>query len=468
MTDKAAYDAIRTAVGPKGWTDDPGELEPYLTERRGTYRGRCVMAVRPATTAEAAEVVRICADAGVPIFPQGGNTGLVGGGVPDGGIVLSTVRLNRIRAVDVLNHTMIVEAGVILADIQKAADDVDCLFPLSLASEGSCRIGGNLSTNAGGNAVLRYGNARDLVLGLEVILPDGNVWDGLRGLRKDNTGYDLKHLFIGAEGTLGVITAAVLKLFPKPRQRETAIAALGSIGSVLELFKRARATLGENLTGFEAMARICVTFVLRHAPGVKDPFSSAHRFYALLELTSPRADEHLREALETVLGQAIEDGVVEDAVVAASAGQAREIWKLRESASEAQTFEGVSIKHDVAVPVSRIAEFIERATRIVENEVPGIRVVAFGHIGDGNVHFNLSQPAGTDGKAFLPLRPRLNTLVHDLAIGMAGSFSAEHGVGILRREELVRYKPAVEVALMRTVKQALDPKNIMNPGKILS
>jgi D-lactate dehydrogenase (cytochrome) len=463
----AALDAIRAVVGRKGWLDGPEEIEPYVIEQRGLYRGHCAMVVRPASTAEVAMVVSICRDAGLPVFPQGGNTGLCGGGVPEGGIVLSTARLDRVRAVDALNHTMTAEAGVVLADVQGAAAEAGCLFPLSLGAEGSCRIGGNLSTNAGGNAVLRYGNARDLVLGLEVVLPDGRVWEGLRGLRKDNTGYDLKHLFIGAEGTLGVITAAVLKLFPPPRQRATALAAAPSVEAVLELFRRTRAALADNLTGFELMSRLSVELVLKHVPGANDPFRRAHAQYALIEVTSPSDDGRLGEALERVLGRALEEGAIADAAVAASEGQAEALWRLRDTLPEAQSREGGSIKHDVSVPVSRVAEFIARADAAVEREMAGVRVVAFGHVGDGNVHFNLSQPEAMAREAFLREWARFNRIVHDIAVSMDGSFSAEHGIGQLRRDDLRRYRSAVELDLMRTLKKALDPKNIMNPGKVV-
>ena len=464
---QATLDAIRAVVGPQGWIAEAADMAPYLVEERGLYHGSTALVARPASVEEAAEVVRLCAAGGLPVVAQGGNTGLVGGGVPDGGIVLSTARLKRVRALDPLNHTIIVEAGCVLADVQKAAEEAGLLFPLSLGAEGSCQIGGNLSTNAGGMAVLRYGNARDLVLGLEVVLADGTVWDGLRALRKDNTGYDLKHLFIGAEGTLGIITAAVLKLFPAPKARETALAAAGDLVAVLGLFARARETASDTLTAFETMSRRCMEFACRHDKGVRDPFAAPHGYYALMELTSPRPGEPLLDALESILSAALEDGQVTDAVIAASTSQAQELWRIRETITEAQKPEGASIKHDVSVPVSRVPTFVARATALVEAELPGIRVVDFGHMGDGNIHFNLSQPEGADGAAFLAEMGRFNRIVHDLAVEMGGSFSAEHGIGTLKRDDLVRYKPAVEVDLMRRLKAALDPKNIMNPGKVL-
>ncbi len=467
-TPDQALAAIRAAVGPKGWIDDADGLEPYLTESRGLFRGHCAAVVRPASTSELAEVVRLCAEARLPITPQGGNTGHVGGGVPTGGIILCTGRMNSIREIDPLNHTMTVEAGCILAELQTAADEADCLFPLSMASEGSCQIGGNLSTNAGGIAVLRYGNARELIMGLEVVLPDGRVWDGLRGLRKNNTGYDMKHLFVGAEGTLGIITAAVLKLYPRPRSRETALAGLKSFDAVLDLFKRVRGYAGDSVTGFEMMPRIAVEFATRHMPNVRDPFAAPHAVYALVELTSPRPNEPLRQALETLLGDALEDGIVEDAVVAASEAQCEDLWRIRESIPEAQKFEGGSIKHDISVPISRIGEFMERARTMVEREIPGVRVCAFGHVGDGNIHFNLSQPPGADTDEFLEQWQRINGLVNELLAEVGGSISAEHGIGKLKRDQLAEFRSEVEIDMMRRIKRALDPDNIMNPGKVIA
>ncbi len=460
-------DRIREVVGPRGWIDAPADMAPYLEEERGSYHGNCRAVVRPASTAEVARVVALCAGAGIPVFPQGGNTGLVGGAVPEGGIVVSTARLDKVRQVDRLNHTITVEAGVILADVHKAAAEVGAMFPLSLGAEGSCHIGGNLATNAGGVAVLRYGNTRDLVLGIEVVLPDGRVWNGLKGLRKDNTGYDLKHLFIGAEGTLGIITAAVLKLYPRPKRRVVGLAAAENLDHVLALFERALDNLGATLTAFEMIPRIGMEFGTAHIPGVIDPFEAPHPCYALIRVSSTRADARPQEDLENLLAQAFEDGIVADAVIAHNEAQTAELWHIRESIPEAQKHEGASIKHDVSVPVSRLADFVAEASRLVAAECPGVRVVPFGHVGDGNVHFNLSQPPGMDRQAFLDMRPALNRLVHDLALGMGGSFSAEHGIGLLKREEMVRYKSEVELDLMRRVKKALDPGGIMNPGKVI-
>ncbi|HVM81650.1 MAG TPA: FAD-binding oxidoreductase [Stellaceae bacterium] len=473
---ETALAAIKAAVGPKGVVEGAEAIEPYLLESRGMFHGAARLVVRPANTAEVSEVVRLARAARIPVVPQGGNTGLCGGGVPgqDGrSIVLSLGRMNRIRALDPIDFTVTAEAGCILAEIQKAAEHVDRLFPLSLGAEGSCQIGGNLSTNAGGIAVLRYGNARDLCLGLEVVLPDGRIWDGLRVLRKDNTGYDLKHLFIGAEGTLGVITAATLKLFPRPREIETAFLGLRRARDAMELFARARAASGDQLTAFELIPRIGLDFAMRHVAGVPDPLQRPHDWYVLLEVTSSRAGGKLREGLEAFLGEMIEAGLIEDGAVAASAQQGMQLWRIREGMVEAQKQEGGSIKHDVSVAVSRVADCIERLVAAVEARVPGCRPLAFGHVGDGNIHFNVSEPARADYKAdraptaaFMARRREMNEIVHGIVREMNGSISAEHGIGILKRDELPRFKPAVALDLMRTVKRALDPDNLMNPGKI--
>ncbi len=460
--------SIRDIVGPKGWIDDPADVEPFLVEERGLFHGACMAVVRPGTTEELAEVVRLCADAGIAIVPQGGNTGLVGGGVPDGGIVVSTARLNRIRAIDPVNRTITLEAGVILADVQKAAEEAGALFPLSLGAEGSCRIGGNLATNAGGMTVVRYGNARDMVLGLEVVLPDGRIWNGLRGLRKNNTGYDLKQVFLGSEGTLGIITAAVLKLYPRPRVSETALVAVPTIPAALDLFNRANEHAGDTLTAFEFMARIGIDFAVKHVPDIVDPLAERYPFYCLIKLTSAQANAPLRDTLEAILADAFEDGLVEDAVIAASESQADALWRIRESIPEGQKPEGGSIKNDISVPLSNVPEFIERATRAVEQAMPGIRVVPFGHFGDGNIHFNLSQPLGADTRAFLAEWDRFDRIVADIATDLGGSFSAEHGIGRLKRVDMTRYKSDVEIDLMRALKRALDPNNIMNPGKVVA
>ena len=469
--DRAATLArIRSLVGPKGVVDSQDDMVPYLSEQRGNFQGRADLVVRPASTEETAAVVRLCAECGIGIVPQGGNTGLVGGACPyehGRDIILSTDRLNRVRAIDPVNDTMVVEAGVILQTVQETAAGVDRLFPLSLGAEGSCRIGGNLSTNAGGTGVLRYGNARDLVLGLEVVMPDGRVWDGLRDLRKDNTGYDLKQLFIGAEGTLGVITAAVLKMFPRPRQTATAFVAIRDPAAGTALLSRAREQVGDAVTACELIPRIGLDFALRHVSGVTDPLDTPRDWYLLLEFTSSVADAPLRNWMETLLARAFEDGLVLDATLAASEDQARRLWFIREAIVEGQKFEGGSIKHDVSVPVSRTAEVIAEASAAVESRLPGIRTVAFGHLGDGNIHLNLSQPVGADRDAYLARWDEFNEMVHDIVDEMGGSISAEHGIGRLKRAELADRKSGVEIDLMRRIKQALDPQGIMNPGKVL-
>ena len=465
-----ALEALEAVVGRKGVIADPAGMAPYLGEERGLYHGAARLVIRPAATEEVAAVVRICAAGDIPIVPQGGNTGLVGAAVPpeDGrAVVLSLGRMNRIRAIDPIDHTITVDAGCILADVQRAAADADRLFPLSLGAEGSCQIGGNLATNAGGIAVLRYGTMRDLTLGIEVVLPDGEVWDGLRTLRKDNTGYDLKQLFIGSEGTLGVITAATLKLFPRPREVATAFLAVTRVEDVMALFARARQASGDQLTAFELIPRLGLEMAMRHVPGVADPLAAPYRWYALLEVSSSQTDSGLRQSLEALLGEAVGADLVQDGVIAASMAQARELWRIREGMVEGQKHEGGSIKHDVSVPVSKVAQFILKATEAVEAKLPGIRPLAFGHVGDGNIHFNLSQPRGADTRVFLARWAEFNRLVHDIVHSFGGSISAEHGIGRLKRGELQRYKSPLELALMRKLKRALDPENLMNPGKIL-
>jgi FAD/FMN-containing dehydrogenase len=461
---------LAAVVGPKGAITDPGEMAPYLIDERKLYSGRSPIVVRPASTAEVAEVVRLCAAAGVPIVPQGGNTGLCGGSVPHEfghEVVLGLGRMNKIRALDPLNYTMAVEAGCILANIQKAAADADRLFPLSLGAEGTCQIGGNLSTNAGGVAVLRYGNARDLVLGLEVVLPDGSVLDSMTALRKDNTGYDLKQLFLGAEGTLGIITAAVLKLFPRPRDQATAMVAVETPERAVELLSRVRTDSGDLVTSFELMNRQCIALAVALVPGVPEPLAQKTPYYVLVELSSGADDGKLRETLENSLGRALEDGVITDAAIAASASQAQAMWRVREAIPESQKIGGGGIKHDVSVPVSSVPVFIDAARQAAKAELRDIRIFAFGHVGDGNVHFNLVWPEGADREAFLARWPHFNRIVHEVAMRFGGSISAEHGIGRLKREEFGRYADPVELETMRRIKAALDPKNIMNPGKVL-
>lgn len=467
----ALLDRFKAIVGPKGWVTDPDMLAPHFREPRDLYVGIAPMLLRPANTDEVAAIVKLARETKTKLVPQGGNTGLVGGNIPFMGndeIILSLQRMNRIRAIDPLNDTITVEAGCILQQVQQAAREADRLFPLSIGSEGSCTIGGNLSTNAGGNAVLRYGNTRELALGLEVVLADGQVWNGLRGLRKDNTGYDLKDLFIGGEGTLGIITAAVLKLHPLPRAMATAFTAVPSPAAAIDLLALSKAATGGQVTGFELIARLPLDFALKHNPGTVDPLAEKYPWYVLMEFSSGRDDGNIGETMEAVLAEGFEKGLVLDAAIAQSDTQRAAFWKLRELLSNSQRPEGGSIKCDISVPVSQMAEFIERATKAVEAHVEGCRVVTFGHIGDGNVHFNVSQPVGAEREAFLKHWDAVHELVHDIAHGMNGSISAEHGVGRMKIDEIVHYKSPVEIEMMRKIKRAFDPDNILNPGKVVN
>jgi D-lactate dehydrogenase (cytochrome) len=469
-SDGALLEHIAEVVGPKGLVTDPADMAPQLVEPRGRYRGAARALVKPATTDEVAQVVRLAAAARMPLVPQGGNTGLVGGQVPPEhgrALLVNLSRMNRVRNLDPIDNTLTVEAGCVLANVQAAAVDAGRLFPLSLAAEGSCQIGGNLSTNAGGIHVLRYGNMRDLVLGLEAVLPDGQVWDGLRRLRKDNTGYDLKQLFIGAEGTLGIVTAAVLRLFPLPVQKATAFVGITRVEDAMEILSRARSVAGDVLDCCEIMPRLGLEFTLRHTPDTADPLSEPHPWYLLLELASGEAGRPLSETLESLLAEAYDEGLLGDAAIAASEAQAQGFWRLREGLSDAQKPEGGSIKHDISVPVSEIPRFMERATTAVEAMIPGVRPVPFGHLGDGNLHFNLSQPEGAEQDAFLARWEEVNRAVHEIVAEMGGSISAEHGIGRMKVEENKHFKSAVEIALMARIKAALDPHNIMNPGKVL-
>ncbi len=461
---------LKALLGSNGYRDDPAGIAPHLVESRDLYHGKTLLVARPRDTAEVAAVVRLCREAAMPIVPQGGNTGLSGGGVPneDGrNIVLALDRLNRIRRIEPENYSLVAEAGCILAQIQEQARNHDRLFPLSLGAEGSCQIGGNISTNAGGVQVLRYGNMRELVLGLEVVLPDGQIWDGLKSLRKDNTGYDLKQLFIGAEGTLGIVTAASLRLFPLPLEAATALVAIADPAAAMALFNRARGATNDQLSAFELMPRIGLDFAIRHIEGCADPLADRYPNYVLIELTSSSPHSQLDPILEAFLAEQLDNGLVLDAVIAKNRGEAKALWRLREGLVLAQRQEGGSIKHDVSVPVAAIAEFIAEATAAVTARLPGIRPVPFGHVGDGNVHFNLSQPVGADRGEFLARWGEFNRIVHDVVARYHGSISAEHGVGRLRREELGHYKAPVELELMRKIKAALDPEGLMNPGKIL-
>jgi FAD/FMN-containing dehydrogenase len=469
MAEPAFLDQLRSIVGPLHLITADSEMTPYLIERRNLYHGRASAIVRPGSVAEVAAVVALCDATGTSIVPQGGNTGLVGGQIPNasgGQIVLSLTRLDALREVDLSSGTMTVEAGMTLAAVQAAADAVDRIFPLSLASQGSCTIGGNLATNAGGTAVIAYGNARDLVLGLEVVLADGRILASLGKLRKDNTGYDLKDLFIGSEGTLGVITAAVVKLFPRPRSVVTAFLGLDSPAEAVDSLLHIQQKMGGAIRSFELLPRIGLDFVLAHTPGSRDPLSQTHPWYVLLELAS-QSQENLLQQSEQLLATALDDGLITDAVIAASLEQARRMWQIREALSEVQRLEGGSIKHDVSVPIARIAGFIESATRAVVAAVPGGRVLAFGHIGDGNIHFNLSQPIGAQTQRFLARSAEINDIVHAIVLGNQGSIAAEHGIGQLKRELLAKVKDPVALDVMRSLKRALDPHNILNPGKVL-
>ncbi len=461
---------IAHVLGPGGLVTATSGIESYMHEERGLYHGRAIAVARPASTSEAAAVVQLCAAVGVPLVPQGGNTSLVGGSVPwehGAEIVLSTQRLNNVRAIDPLNYTITVEAGCLLTDVQRAAATAGCFFPLSLGAAGSCHIGGNIATNAGGLNVLRYGTARDLTLGLEVVLPDGQVWDGLRALAKDNSGYALKHLFIGAEGTLGIITAAVLKLFPQPKNIYTAMCAISRIEKALTLLSHARAASGDSVTAFELIPRLGLVFVLRHLHGLSDPFTAPWPWYVLIELSTANPSAGLKTVFESILEQALIAGVIGDAVIAENLERTAALWKMREGLLEAQKREGGSIKHDVSVPVSKIPEFLTRATAAVTAALPGVRVCAFGHVGDGNIHFNLSQPPAMDRETFLAEWLPINRIVHDIAIDTGGSISAEHGIGRLKREEMARCKGPAELDVMRRIKKTLDPQSIMNPGKVI-
>ncbi|RZA33705.1 MAG: FAD-binding oxidoreductase [Lysobacteraceae bacterium] len=457
-------------VGEAHLVTDPGAMAPFLTDWRGRFTGRALAVVLPADTVEVARVVQLCAAARIPIVPQGGRTGLVLGSVPDASgsaIVLSLRRLDRIRHIDAANRTMTVEAGCILDDIQQAAAGADMLFPLSLASEGSCTIGGNLSTNAGGTAVLRYGNARELCLGLEVVTAQGQVWNGLRALRKDNTGYALRELFIGAEGTLGIITAAVLKLHPQPKAALTALVALESPRTAVALLSLAQERCGPALTGFELMSDFCLRLVATHFPGLPRPFAAHYPHYALLELSSNESEDNAADLVESAVGAALDAGIALDAVLATSIGQSIGLWKLREHIPLAQATAGKNIKHDISLPVSSIPDFIEQTDTALQSAFPGCQVVCFGHLGDGNLHYNIAPPDGVGHDSFLAHQDAVNGIVHDSVAAFDGSISAEHGIGALKRDALPHYKQAVELDMMRAVKAALDPLGIMNPGKIL-
>ena len=466
-----AISRLKEIVGPVGWIAAADDVRRYTVDYRGVYRAPALLVLRPVSTAEVAAIVAVCAEAGIRVVPQGGNTSLVGGAVPSGAgteIVLSLERMNRIRAVAPLDATITVEAGCTLAAIQAAASDVGRLFPLRLGSEGTCQIGGNLSTNAGGSNVLRYGNARDLVLGLEVVLPDGSIWDGLRALRKDNTGYDLKQLFVGAEGTLGIITAAVLKLSPQPKSVETAFLAIPDTEAAVALLDLAKTASGDLVTAFELMSRASLELALPRLADIKPPLPlDATDWFVLLELSSGLGGTGLKDALVDLLAEAHERHLLLDAAVASSMAQAEGFWRLREEISDAQTAAGGSIRCDIAVPISRMSAFIAKASAAVRVIAPDARIIAYGHVGDGNVHFNPLRPAGVEATRFVHHAGAITRAVDDIAHGLGGSISAEHGVGQMKRDELPRYKSPVELALYRSIKQALDPHNLMNPGKLV-
>ncbi|MFZ4601359.1 MAG: FAD-binding oxidoreductase [Caulobacterales bacterium] len=459
----ALFERLANRLGRGGWTNDPDLLAPHLVEWRQRYRGATPFMAMPASTQEVADVVRLCADVRMPITPQSGNTGLVGGQIPEGEVLLSLKRMNRIRNIDAADDSLVAEAGCILADVHTAAAGVDRLFPLSLGSQGSAMIGGLVSTNAGGVHVVRYGMMRDLVLGLEVVLADGSVLPGLKSLRKDNTGYDLRQIFIGAEGTLGIVTAATLRLFPKPVEHVVAVAGLMSAADALAFFHLARARTGA-LAAFEIMNRLSVDVCVRHMPGVRDPFAMAPAFVALVEFESVRG-EGLESAVEDALAEAMEAGLVIDATIAKSTAQERAFWKLREEIPAAHRLEGAQVNLDVSVPVSAVPQLLDMAGATVERVAPGARVIAFGHAGDGNIHYTILQPVGADPAAF-PGAALVEAVQDDVA-RLNGSISAEHGIGVQRKHELPRYKSPVALAAMRSLKDAFDPHRILNPRAMI-
>ena len=465
---KALLERFAGIVGAKHAIRDAQEMAPYLHEPRGLYAGSAAMVLKPGSTEEVSAILALAQETKTAIVPQGGNTGLVGGQISFDAraVVVSTARLDKIREIDPATNSMICEAGVILARAQEAASAHERLFPLSLGAEGSCTIGGNLATNAGGTQALSYGVARDLVLGLEVVLAGGRVWHGLRKLKKDNTGYDLRHLFIGSEGTLGIITAAALKLFPAPRSSGTAFVGVASPNEALLLLNFMQARFGASLTSFELIARRAIEFVTKHLAGARAPLAAPHPWYVLLEVSSP-AVEGVRETLEAALADAAGKNIVRDAAIAASEAQRLAFWKIRTGITEVQKPEGGSIKHDISVPVASVPALLEQAEAAVARIVPGARTVPFGHLGDGNIHYNVSQPIGADAQAFLDRWEEVNAVVHGIVTKLGGSISAEHGIGVLKRGLLPGVKDPVELELMRSLKRALDPDGILNPGKVL-
>lgn len=467
---QAVIDQFKALLGDHHCLTNHADTDPYCHEWRDKFVGKTALVLKPGSTDEVSAVMKLAYSLDLAIVPQGGNTGLVGGQIPDQSgnqIILSTERLNRIRLLDPESNVAIVEAGVILEQLQRAAEEADRLFPLTLGAQGSCQIGGNLSTNAGGTSVLSYGNSRDMVLGIEVVLPDGRILNSLRTLRKDNTGYDLKHLFIGAEGTLGIITAASLKLYPRPIDQQVAMFGVATPEDAFSLFMLARRHAGSMLTGFELMPRIGVEFAIRHAQGARDMMAEPHPWYCLMELSINSPAANGRALIEAIFEEAFEAAIVEDAALAESSQQAADFWRLRHGMSEVQKHEGGSIKHDISVPVSAVPAFLRRAIPACEAAIPDCRPVPFGHMGDGNLHFNISQPIGADQATFLARWEEINEMVHAIVTDMGGSISAEHGIGTLKRDHLPDVKDPVEMELMRQIKDLFDPKGLMNPDKLL-
>jgi len=466
----AATNPMADIVGPGGVLTDAADVEPYLTDHRHLYHGRALAVAVPRTVDQVSRLLAYCNDNRIGVVPHAGNTSYCGGATPDESgqqIVLSLKRLNKVRGIDPLNYSLVAEAGCILADVQRAADNAERLFPLSLGSEGTCQIGGNLSTNAGGTSVLRYGMMRDLVLGLEVVLADGRILSTLGALRKDNTGYDIKSLFLGAEGTLGVITAASLKLFSKVRSTATAFAAVASVEAAVELLANLREATGDRISSFELIPRIGIDLTTQHIPGVREPLKQKYEWHILCEVTTSRASEDLNELLTEALATAYESNLVLDAVVAQNVREREALWKIRETIPEAQRIDGASLKHDLSLPITSLAKFVTLAGDWIRANVPDGRLVAYGHVGDGNLHFNLNQTPGSSRETFLAREASIRRVMHDMVRDFGGSFSAEHGIGRLKVGELERYASPVELDLMKAVKHAFDPNGILNPGKVL-
>ena len=468
--EKGLLDQFISFVGEKYALTGEDDLSHYTHENRGLFVGVTPLVLKPASTQEVSEILKLASSTKTAVVPQGGHTGHVGGAVSDESgsqIIISLERMNKIREIDLKGDVVVCEAGVILESIQKLADDNERLFPLALGSQGSCQIGGNISTNAGGTGVLAYGNTRALVMGLEVVLPSGEIWNGLRRLKKDNTGYDLKDLFIGAEGTLGIVTAAILKLFPKPRGKAVAFCGLQTPDQALELLTKASSFAGQSLTAFELMARVPLEFTLEHMENVRNPLDQIYPWHVLCEVSSNRSQRDADETLQAILEAAFMDEFIADAALSTTLSQADDFWRIREMMPVAQKHEGGSMKHDVSVPIHLVPEFLNRAGQIMEREMPEARLCTFGHLGDGNMHYNISQPVNANSSEFLKEQPRINDLIHDLVISMNGSVAAEHGVGRLKRGLIARTKESVELDLMKSIKKTLDPDNIMNPGKLI-